>query len=35
MLRQWLDANMPKIVEKTLRVELADGVKPGVKTDAS
>jgi cell pole-organizing protein PopZ len=35
MLRQWLDANMPRIVEKALRVELAEGVKPGVKTDAS
>jgi cell pole-organizing protein PopZ len=31
MLRQWLDANMPKIVEKTLRVELAEGVKTGGK----
>jgi cell pole-organizing protein PopZ len=31
MLRQWLDANMPRIVEKALRVELAEGVKPAVK----
>jgi cell pole-organizing protein PopZ len=35
MLRQWLDANMPRIVEKALRVELAEGVKSGVRTDAS
>jgi cell pole-organizing protein PopZ len=34
MLRQWLDANMPRIVEKALRVELAEGVKPAVKTRA-
>lgn len=27
MLRQWLDANMPRIVEKALRVELADSAK--------
>lgn len=27
MLRQWLDANMPRIVEKALRVELADESK--------
>jgi cell pole-organizing protein PopZ len=32
MLRQWLDANMPRIVEKALRVELAEGVNPAVKT---
>ncbi|HZA01801.1 MAG TPA: DUF2497 domain-containing protein, partial [Hyphomicrobiaceae bacterium] len=32
MLRQWLDANMPRIVEKALRVELAEDVKPGAKT---
>lgn len=28
MLRQWLDANMPRIVERALQVELAEGVKP-------
>jgi cell pole-organizing protein PopZ len=27
MLRDWLDANMPRIVEKALRVELAEGAK--------
>jgi cell pole-organizing protein PopZ len=27
MLRQWLDANMPRIVEKALRVELAESAK--------
>ena len=32
MLRQWLDANLPSIVEKALRVELAEDVKPGAKT---
>jgi cell pole-organizing protein PopZ len=32
MLRQWLDSNMPRIVEKALRVELAENVKPVVKT---
>jgi cell pole-organizing protein PopZ len=32
MLRQWLDANMPNIVERALRVELADGAKPGGTT---
>jgi cell pole-organizing protein PopZ len=32
MLRQWLSANMPRIVETALRVELAEGVKPGLKT---
>ena len=28
MLRQWLDANMPRVVEKALRVELAASVQP-------
>ena len=28
MIRQWLDDNMPRMVEKALRVELAAGVKP-------
>jgi hypothetical protein len=28
MLRQWLDANLPRIVEKALRVELAAGLTP-------
>lgn len=28
MIRQWLDDNMPRMVEKALRVELADSVKP-------
>ncbi|MDX2289805.1 MAG: DUF2497 domain-containing protein [Hyphomicrobiaceae bacterium] len=27
MLREWLDANMPRIVEKALRVELAESVR--------
>lgn len=27
MLRQWLDENMPRIVEKALRIELANGLK--------
>jgi hypothetical protein len=27
MLRQWLDDNMPRIVEKALRVELAEQLK--------
>lgn len=27
MLRQWLDANMPRIVEKALKVELAESAK--------
>jgi cell pole-organizing protein PopZ len=27
MLRQWLDANLPRIVEKALRVELAEAAK--------
>ncbi|MEL6372753.1 MAG: DUF2497 domain-containing protein [Pseudomonadota bacterium] len=27
MLREWLDANMPRIVEKALRVELAEGAQ--------
>jgi hypothetical protein len=29
MLRQWLDANMPRIVEKALRIEMAESLKPG------
>jgi cell pole-organizing protein PopZ len=28
MLRQWLDTNMPRIVERALRVELAKNLKP-------
>ena len=28
MIRQWLDDNMPRMVEKALRVELAQSVKP-------
>ena len=28
MLRQWLDTNMPRIVEKALRVEMAASLKP-------
>ena len=28
MLRQWLDTNMPRVVEKALRVELAASVQP-------
>lgn len=27
MLRQWLDANMPRIVEKTLRAEMSEDSK--------
>ena len=27
MLRQWLAENMPRMVEKALRVELAEGLK--------
>ena len=34
MLRQWLDANMPRVVEKALRVELAASVQPK-PTDAA
>jgi cell pole-organizing protein PopZ len=29
MLRQWLDDNMPRMVEKALRIELANSVKAG------
>ena len=32
MLRHWLDANLPRIVEEALRVELAEGVKAGAKS---
>ena len=28
MIRQWLDDNMPRMVEKALRIELAQSVKP-------
>jgi cell pole-organizing protein PopZ len=28
MIRQWLDENMPRMVEKALRIELAQSVKP-------
>jgi cell pole-organizing protein PopZ len=28
MLRQWLDDNMPRIVEKAFREELAERAKP-------
>lgn len=31
MLRQWLSDNMPRIVEKALRIELAQGLKSGGK----
>ncbi len=31
MLRQWLDENMPRMVEKALRIELAQSVKPKVE----
>ena len=27
MLREWLAENMPRIVEKALRIELAEGLK--------
>jgi cell pole-organizing protein PopZ len=32
MLRQWLSDNMPRIVEKALRIELAQSLRPGGKT---
>jgi cell pole-organizing protein PopZ len=28
MLRQWLETNMPRIVEKALKTELGDNVNP-------
>jgi cell pole-organizing protein PopZ len=31
MLRQWLSDNMPRIVEKALRIELAQSLRPGPK----
>lgn len=31
MLRQWLDANLPRIVEHALRVELPESIKPVIK----
>lgn len=33
MLREWLDANMPRIVEKALRVELASSAKGKERSD--
>jgi cell pole-organizing protein PopZ len=33
MLRQWLDSNMPGIIEKALRSELSAGGRPGAKSD--
>lgn len=33
MLRQWLDSNMPRIVERALRIELATGPDVPGKTD--
>ena len=33
MLRQWLDANMPRIVERALRIELTDAVTLPIKTE--
>jgi len=30
MLREWLDAHMPRIVEKALRIEVAESLKNGV-----
>jgi cell pole-organizing protein PopZ len=35
MLRQWLDTNMPRIVEKALRVEVADSAKPAKGSTSS
>jgi len=39
MIRQWLDDNMPRMVEKALRIELASSlqakVAPQGKTDSS
>lgn len=32
MIRQWLDDHMPRMVEKALRIELAESVKPKVET---
>ena len=32
MLRQWLSDNMPRIVEKALRIEVAQSLRPGGKT---
>ncbi|MGH6816294.1 MAG: DUF2497 domain-containing protein, partial [Hyphomicrobiaceae bacterium] len=29
MLRQWLDQNMPRVLEKALRVEVAEGLRSG------
>jgi hypothetical protein len=29
MLREWLDANMPRIMEKALRIEVAESFKVG------
>lgn len=31
MIRQWLDENMPRMVEKALRIELAQSVKPKIE----
>ncbi len=33
MLRQWLDDNMPRIVERALRIELTDAVTVAAKSD--
>jgi cell pole-organizing protein PopZ len=33
MLRQWLDSNMPRIVEKALQIELAENPITNVKSD--
>jgi cell pole-organizing protein PopZ len=35
LLRQWLDENMPRIVETALKVELADSVKASLKRPGS
>ncbi|MGE3916905.1 MAG: DUF2497 domain-containing protein [Hyphomicrobiaceae bacterium] len=35
MLRQWLDDNMPRMVEKALRIELATSLQQKAKSDAS
>ena len=35
MLRDWLDANMPRIVEQALKVELEGGAKAPAGKDGS
>ena len=35
MLRQWLDSNMPRIVEKALRLELAENPPAALRPGAT